>query len=180
MLILHGGAAGVRDEGLLLSALARPQQLAAYAEDADLIDLAAAYTFGIVRNHPFVDGNKRTGFVVGVLFLELNGAAFAAPEEELAGGAFVSGRFARRGGFRGVSASEREVALAGRAATKPYTLRRRSRLDRCEFVREPFRLHAQIVFRLHVHEPLRVDPEKRPRNGSEELRVFLPKNRIVC
>ena len=82
VLILHGGAAGVRDEGLLLSALARPQHLAAYAEDADLIDLAAAYTFGIVRHHPFVDGNKRTGFVVGVLFLELNGAAFAAPEED--------------------------------------------------------------------------------------------------
>jgi death-on-curing protein len=82
LLILHRGAAGVRDEGLLLSALARPQHLATYAEDADLIDLAAAYTFGIVRNHPFVDGNKRTGFVVGVLFLELNGAAFAAPEED--------------------------------------------------------------------------------------------------
>ena len=65
----------------MLSALARPRHLAAYAEDADLIDLAASYTFGIVRNHPFVDGNKRTGFVVGVLFLERRRRR-AAPEED--------------------------------------------------------------------------------------------------
>lgn len=79
-LMLHGGAAGVRDEGLLESALARPQQLAAYGDSADVIDLAAAYTYGIVKNHPFVDGNKRTGFVIGILFLELNGALFTASE----------------------------------------------------------------------------------------------------
>jgi death-on-curing protein len=55
--------------------------LAAYSESADLSDLASAYTVGIVKNHPFVDGDKRTGFVLGVLFLELNGARFVAGEE---------------------------------------------------------------------------------------------------
>jgi death-on-curing protein len=80
-LLLHGGAGGVRDEGLLQSALARPLQLAAYGENVDMFDLAAAYTGGIVKNHPFVDGNKRTGFVVGLLFLEINGARFTASEE---------------------------------------------------------------------------------------------------
>lgn len=84
LLALHGGAPGVRDDGLLKSALARPQQHFAYAEDAGIVQLAAIYTAGIVRNHPFVDGNKRTGFVVGILFLELNGFAFTASEEEAA------------------------------------------------------------------------------------------------
>ena len=65
----HGGAPGLRDEGLLKSALARARQAQAYGDAPDLIDLAAAYVAGIVRNHPFVDGKKRTGFVVGVLFL---------------------------------------------------------------------------------------------------------------
>jgi death-on-curing protein len=64
--------------------LARAAQLIAYGDAPDIIDLAAAYTVGIVRNHPFVDGNKRTGFVVGVLFLELNGYQFAASEEDAA------------------------------------------------------------------------------------------------
>ena len=84
LLALHGGAPGVRDEGLLQSAPARPQQHLAYADTTDIIQLAALYTTGIVRNHPFLDGNKRTGFVVGVLFLELNGHAFVASEEEAA------------------------------------------------------------------------------------------------
>lgn len=84
LLALHGGAAGVRDHGLLQSALARPQQQFAYAETANIIDMATAYTAGIVRNHPFIDGNKRTGFVVGILFLELNGCAFMASEEDAA------------------------------------------------------------------------------------------------
>lgn len=84
LLALHGGAAGLRDETLLNSALARPQQHYAYAESPDLTDLATAYTAGIVRNHPFVDGNKRTGFVVGILFLELNGYRFTASEEDAA------------------------------------------------------------------------------------------------
>lgn len=81
MLAEHGGSTGLRDGGLLESALARPKQLLAYG-DPDIFDLAAAYTSGIVLNHPFVDGNKRTGFVVGILFLELDGPAFNAPETD--------------------------------------------------------------------------------------------------
>ena len=84
LLALHGGAAGVRDDGLLQSALARPQQHYAYADTPDLIEMATVYTAGIVRNHPFVDGNKRTGFVVGILFLELNGYRFTATQENAA------------------------------------------------------------------------------------------------
>jgi len=64
--------------------LARPQQHLAYAESPSMVEMAAAYTVGIVRNHPFVDGNKRTGFVVGILFLEVNGYRFAASEEDAA------------------------------------------------------------------------------------------------
>jgi death-on-curing protein len=74
----------LRDSGLLQSALARPQQQHAYAEAADIIDMATAYTAGIVRNHPFLDGNERTGFVAGILFLELNGYRFVASEEDAA------------------------------------------------------------------------------------------------
>jgi death-on-curing protein len=81
LLALHGGAPGVRDLGLLASALARPRQWFSYTENPSIIHGAALYTAGIVSNHPFVDGNKRTGFVIGVLFLELNGHAFAASEE---------------------------------------------------------------------------------------------------
>ena len=84
LLALHGGAFGLRDEGLLKSALAPPQQHFAYGESPDIVDMAAAYTAGIVRNHPFADGNKRTGFVVGILFLELNGFRFTASEEDAA------------------------------------------------------------------------------------------------
>jgi death-on-curing protein len=76
-----GGASGVRDLSLLQSALARPLQHFAYAASPDLINLAATLTAGIVRNHPFVDGNKRTGFLAGVIFLELNGFNFNATRE---------------------------------------------------------------------------------------------------
>ncbi len=79
LLAEFGGAAGIRDEGLLDSALSRPLNRFAY-ERPTLIDLAASYTFGLVRNHPFLDGNKRIGFATAVLFLELNGYQFAAPE----------------------------------------------------------------------------------------------------
>jgi death on curing protein len=82
LMAAHGGATGLRDRGLLQSALARPRQHYAYADGADVGAMAALYTAGIVRNHPFVDGNKRTGFVVGVLFLELNGYDFKASEED--------------------------------------------------------------------------------------------------
>ena len=79
----HGGALGVRDETLLDSALARPRHLFAY-EQADLTDLAAAYVGGIVRNHPFVDGSKRTGFMTGYIFLARNGLRLKASETEAA------------------------------------------------------------------------------------------------
>jgi death on curing protein len=82
-LVEHGGAEGLRDEALLQSALGRPMNQFAY-ETTDVVELAAKYTAGIVQNHPFVDGNKRTGFVVGVLFLELNGYRFTASEEAAA------------------------------------------------------------------------------------------------
>lgn len=68
----HGGSVGVRDRGLLASALARPQNLAAYGTP-DIAELAAAYGFGIARNHPFIDGNKRTAFVCTELFLLIHG-----------------------------------------------------------------------------------------------------------
>ena len=82
-LVEHGGADGLRDEALLQSALGRPLNHYAY-ESTDIVELAAKYAAGIVQNHPFVDGNKRTGFVVGVLFLELNGYRFTASEEAAA------------------------------------------------------------------------------------------------
>jgi death-on-curing protein len=76
-----GGAAGIRDAGLLASALARPEHLFAYGRPS-VFDLAASYGFGLVKNHPFVDGNKRTGFTVAVLFLQLNGYRFEAKEAD--------------------------------------------------------------------------------------------------
>lgn len=79
----HGGSEGLRDEGLLLSALARPQNLLAYAEPApDLASLAAAYAYGIARNHPFVDGNKRTALVAARTFLILNGVDLEATQDD--------------------------------------------------------------------------------------------------
>lgn len=80
----HGGAEGVRDEGLLESALARPQQWLAYGEPPpDLADLAAALAHGLARNHPFVDGNKRTAAVACETFIVLNGSALWAEDAEL-------------------------------------------------------------------------------------------------
>ena len=89
ILILHeqlvaafGGDGGIRDEGLFDSALARPQNLFAYSKPT-VFDLAARYAFGLVKNHPFVDGNKRIGFAVAALFLELNGHRFRAAEADV-------------------------------------------------------------------------------------------------
>lgn len=76
-----GGLDGIRDEGLLESALARPQQLHSYGQPT-LCEMAAAYAEGIVRNHPFLDGNKRTGFMAAYTFLAANGLQLTAPEEE--------------------------------------------------------------------------------------------------
>ena len=72
-LVRFGGADGLRDEGLLQSALARAENIHAYEPDADLFRLASAYCAGVVKNHPFVDGNKRTGILCAVTFLGLNG-----------------------------------------------------------------------------------------------------------
>ena len=79
---LHGGASGLRAPGMLESALYRPRQKEAYGEP-DLCDLAAAYLFGIVKNHPFVDGNKRTGLAAADLFLYFNGFNLEAEREDL-------------------------------------------------------------------------------------------------
>jgi death-on-curing protein len=78
----HGGPGGLRDEGLLSSALARPQNRVRYESSSDAADLAASYAFGIARNHPFVDGNKRTAFVALEVFLDLNGYELNASDEE--------------------------------------------------------------------------------------------------
>jgi len=79
----HGGADGVRDEGMLDSALARPQNLAAYGKPS-IFELAASYGFGLVKNHPFIDGNKRTAFLSTYVFLGLNGHELDADEAEAA------------------------------------------------------------------------------------------------
>ena len=78
----HGGGTGIRDEGLLESALARPQQRWHYESETDLAALAAAYAFGIAKNHPFVDGNKRAALVAAYTFLALNDFELEAPETE--------------------------------------------------------------------------------------------------
>ena len=82
-LAIHGGGSGLRDGGLLDSALARPQNLAAYG-DPDVAALAASYAFGLARNHPFVDGNKRTALVVCETFIIDNGCLLKASDAELA------------------------------------------------------------------------------------------------
>lgn len=77
-----GGAIGVRDEGLLQSAVDRPRNLFAHGAEPSLVDLAAAYGFGIARNHPFIDGNKRTAILATAVFLDLNGYVFRPGEAE--------------------------------------------------------------------------------------------------
>ena len=77
-----GGLPGIRDRGLLDSALHRPFQLSAYSQPT-LFDLAAAYAAGIIQNHPFMDGNKRAGFMVAAVFLEVNGFRLVASEEDV-------------------------------------------------------------------------------------------------
>ncbi|MFW6192295.1 MAG: type II toxin-antitoxin system death-on-curing family toxin [Gemmatimonadota bacterium] len=80
----HGGAFGVRDEGLLESALARPRNRWTYGENPDLAELAAVYAHGLARSHPFVDGNKRTALMAAYTFLAINGLDLDAPEPEAA------------------------------------------------------------------------------------------------
>ncbi len=82
-LAAHGGSEGIRDAGLLESALARPRNIWAYAETPpSLAVLAAAYAFGISANHPFIDGNKRTALVVSFAFLDVNGLEVTANQED--------------------------------------------------------------------------------------------------
>ncbi|WP_198265158.1 type II toxin-antitoxin system death-on-curing family toxin [sulfur-oxidizing endosymbiont of Gigantopelta aegis] len=80
LLAEHGGGSGIRDKALLDSAIARAKQKFSYDSDVSIFDLAAAYSFGIAKNHPFVDGNKRTDFTIGTLFLEINGFKLNATE----------------------------------------------------------------------------------------------------
>ena len=83
LLAEHGGSPGIRDEGLLESALARPRQLYSYGS-ADLLALAAGYASGMAQNHPFVDGNKRSSFMAMYIFLERNGLRLTASEADMA------------------------------------------------------------------------------------------------
>lgn len=78
----HGGSLGIRDEGLLESALTRPRQVFFYEAEATIFDLAASYGFGLAKNHPFIDGNKRAALSIAAIFLEINGYTFDAPEPE--------------------------------------------------------------------------------------------------
>lgn len=82
-LVRFGGSDGMRDEGLMLSALARPENILAHEPKSDIFRLAAAYCTGIVKNHPFIDGNKRTGVLCAVVFLGLNGVELAFDEAEI-------------------------------------------------------------------------------------------------
>ena len=83
LLAEHGGSSGIRDEALLHSALARPKQRIAYEPESPIFELAASYSFGLAKNHPFTDGNKRIALTVAAIFLELNGFSFTAPESEV-------------------------------------------------------------------------------------------------
>jgi death-on-curing protein len=106
----HGGLPGIRDQGALQSALARPANLEAY-KDPDIADLAAAYAYGIIRNHPFADGNKRTAYAVAVTFLRNNGAdLIGATADHVA----LLLRVADR------SLDERQLAAELRARLAPY------------------------------------------------------------
>jgi len=112
LLAEFGGLSGLRDAGLLDSALARPHQLFAYGKPT-AFELAAAYAHGLIRNHPFLDGNKRIGFTAAVAFLELNGCRFTAPEADAA--------------LKTLALAARELDEAGYAAWLRENSRRASR-----------------------------------------------------
>ncbi len=82
LLAQHGGLSGIRDKKLIESALARPRQKFSHADNTSIFHLAASYSFGLARNHPFVDGNKRIALTVAGVFLELNGSSLNTPEAE--------------------------------------------------------------------------------------------------
>jgi death-on-curing protein len=126
----HGGSAGVRDEGLLESALARAQQLHAYGDPApDLPDLAAALAYGLARNHPFADGNKRTAAVCCETFIDTNGAKLEAGDLDLYPRylALAEGKLAERD-FAAWLRERLRLAPRGVAheRRKPYRVRQRS------------------------------------------------------
>jgi death-on-curing protein len=126
----HGGSIGLRDEGLLESALARAQQVHAYGDPApDLADLAAALAYGLARNHPFVDGNKRTAHVSYRTFLELNGAELVATDEEkyVAILALAEGKLTERD-FASWLRERLRLGARGEVheARKPYRAKRRA------------------------------------------------------
>jgi death-on-curing protein len=108
----HGGVIGIRDENALESALARARQRWAYEPDADIPRLAADYAFGVCRNHPFRDGNKRAAFLTAVIFLGLNGLEFVAPEDDV-----VETMLALAAGER----NEEQIAVWFRSRTRPRT-----------------------------------------------------------
>ena len=91
LIFQYGGLSGVRDSGLLLASLARPRHRFSYQSEVSCLELAAAYGFALCKNHPFVDGNKRTAFMVMYVFLRLNGYDFTAPESEISCCAFKLG-----------------------------------------------------------------------------------------
>lgn len=117
----HGGARGLRDEKLLESALARPQNLYAYTKP-DLCEMATAYAGGIIRNHPFVDGNKRTGFVLAAIFLDSNGLEMTATEEEVVAMtlAFAAGEVEENGYTQWLKDKTRLLAPKSAALPKPH------------------------------------------------------------
>jgi len=82
LLAEHGGSTGIRDETLLYSALARPKQRLVYEPESSIFELAASYSFGLAKNHPLIDGNKRTALTIGTFFLDVNGHSLDAPEAE--------------------------------------------------------------------------------------------------
>jgi death-on-curing protein len=106
---LHGGAAGLRDEDMLESALSRPLQKMNYTK-ADVFELSAAYLFGLVKNHPFIDGNKPTAFLAADVFLALNGWSVEASQEEII--AFVLGVAASEIDEQGAAGFFRDYAVA--------------------------------------------------------------------
>ncbi|HHA18763.1 MAG TPA: type II toxin-antitoxin system death-on-curing family toxin [Methylophaga sp.] len=84
LLAEHGGTSGIRDEAILDSALNRPQQLFTYGTKVSIFDLASSYCYGLAKNHPFVDGNKRVALTIAAIFLEMNGYSLNAPEADAA------------------------------------------------------------------------------------------------
>lgn len=128
----HGGLAGVRDETALESALARPRHKWHYQKTTQLTTLAAAYGFGLCRNHPYRDGNKRVAFVVMVIFLELNGLTFKAEEAEVVTVmlALAEGKLSEQELASWLQAHSTNPRVAGQSNQRQIGCRRPARLRR--------------------------------------------------